>query len=414
VRVLILSQYYVPEPVPKPTDLAKALQQSGHSVSVISGFPNYPQGTLYSGYRLSALSREHIDGIPVVRTYEYPYHGTKAIGRIVNYLSFMLSAPWGSLFSPPCDVIYVWHPPLTIGVAAWIIARLRSVPFVYDVQDIWPESAVLAGVLHDGWLVRILARLERFVYRKADHLLVVTEGARQNLISKGVPESKVSVMPHWIDEAAFADSTPAQAEEIRSHFHWQGRFVVMFAGNIGLVQGLDCVVQAVTALRDQPDVLITFVGDGTDRARLMEMARVAQVGNQVQFIDSQPMGNMPHLMAAADVLLVHLKRSELSRYVIPTKTLAYLAAGKPILMAMDGAAAQLVSDAEAGLVVPPEDPSALAGAIRDLQRMPVQERLAMGQRGRQYLQTHLSKKTIIARYESLLQAVCERRRANGG
>ncbi|MDQ3486993.1 MAG: glycosyltransferase WbuB, partial [Acidobacteriota bacterium] len=133
MRVLILSQYYAPEPVPKPSELAEALRTRGHQVSVLTGYPNYPSGDLYDGFRLRPVERTTVDGVPVVRAFEYPYHGTRALGRMLNYASFMLTAPLASLFSPACDVIYVWHPPLTVGVAAAIIARIRGVGFVYDV-----------------------------------------------------------------------------------------------------------------------------------------------------------------------------------------------------------------------------------------------------------------------------------------
>src|SRR5437660_10947613 len=200
MRILILSQYYDPEPVPKPAELAEALRQRGHQVAVLTGFPNYPSGKLYKGFRLRMVKREVMNGIPVTRTFEYPYHGTNVIGRLLNYFSFMVSAPLGSLLTPACDAIYVWHPPLTVGVAAWVIAGLRGVPFIYDVQDIWPESAVLSGLLKEGWLVRMMSRLERFVYRRADHLLVVTDGSRKNLIAKGIAPARISAMPHWVDE----------------------------------------------------------------------------------------------------------------------------------------------------------------------------------------------------------------------
>ena len=183
--VLVVSHYYPPEPIPKAGDLATALTQRGHKVAVITGFPNYPSGKLYDARRLSFLSRRRDGAFPVVRTFQYPYHGRSVIGRLANYLSFMTSAPLGALFTSRCDVLYVWHPPLTVGVAAWLIARWKRAPFVYDVQDIWPESAVLSGLLKEGPLVRLISRIERFVYSKADHLICVTEGARQNLISKG-------------------------------------------------------------------------------------------------------------------------------------------------------------------------------------------------------------------------------------
>lgn len=407
MRVLILSQYYFPEPVPKPAELAQALTERGHRVAIVTGFPNYPTGKLHEGFRLGAVKRETVNGISVTRSYEFPYHGKRILGRIVNYLSFMVSAPVGSFLAPPCDVIYVWHPPLTVGVAAWLIARMRGVSFVYDVQDIWPESAVVSGLLKPGALVNLMYRLERFVYRRADRLLVVTEGARDNLISKGVDATKLSVMPHWIDEKLFQKSDENGHLRLREEYHWNDRFVVLFAGNIGMVQGLDTVVQAAKELRNNPHVLIVLVGDGTDKCRLQKLCNEMKLDN-VKFIKRQPMERMPQFMAAADALLVHLKRSELSHWVIPTKTLAYLAAGKPILMAMEGAAAQLLRDAEAGLVIPPEEPGALAEALCKISAMTETERVAMGERGRQYLLENLSKEKIINKYEEILRDLSQR------
>src|ERR1043166_8822943 len=145
MRVLILSHYYDPEPIPKPAGLARELRYRGHTVCALTGYPNYPTGKLYPGFRLGVVRRQEVDGIPVVRTFEFPHHGKRVVGRLLNYVSFMISAPLGSALIPACDVMYVWHPPLTVGLAAWVIARLRRVPFVYDVQDIWPESVVLSG-----------------------------------------------------------------------------------------------------------------------------------------------------------------------------------------------------------------------------------------------------------------------------
>lgn len=408
MRVLVLSQYYAPEPVPKPAELAQALAERGHSVAVVTGFPNYPAGKLYKGFRLGLFKREKIDGIPVTRTYEFPYHGTSVVGRIFNYLTFMLSAPIGSLFAPPCDAIYVWHPPLTIGLAAWMIARLRGVPFVYDVQDIWPESAVLSGLLREGWLVRMMSRLERFVYRRADFLLVVTEAARENLIAKGVDPAKIAAMPHWVDEKLFAEGGEGASSHLREQYGWKDRFVVLFAGNVGLVQGLETVVRAAGHLQKASEILIVLVGDGNDKERLLGLANRLGLNDHIRFIDRQPMEKMPEFMAASDALLVHLKQSKLSRLVIPTKTLAYLAAGKPILMAMDGAAAKLVTAAGAGIVVSPEDSIALSEAIRSVSAMPHEERGAMGERGRQYLLENLSKQKVISQYEEILQRVASR------
>lgn len=407
MRVLILSQYYWPEPIPKPAELAQALRQAGDEVAVITGYPNYPAGRLYDGYSLCLVQRESIDGVPVFRTFEFPYHGTRALGRVANYVSFMLSAPLGSFWTPRVDAIYVWHPPLTVGVAAWIIARLRGIPFVYDVQDIWPEAAVLSGILKPGFVVSCLSKLERFVYQRADHLFAVTAGARSNLISKGVPPAKVSVMPHWFDESIFRSEAQGAREEVRKTWGWSGKFIALFAGNLGLVQGLETIVRAAEHLHTDENVKIVFVGDGSDKNRLVELVDFLKLQERVQFIERQPMERMPEFMAAADCLLVHLKHSELSNYVIPTKTLAYLASGRPIIMAMLGAAADLVRVADAGIVLPPEDPALLAAGIRELSNLREDERLAMGRRGRDYLERHLSKEIIVPKYRAVLAGLVE-------
>ncbi|MEW6365600.1 MAG: glycosyltransferase family 4 protein [Acidobacteriota bacterium] len=410
MRILVLSQYYRPEPIAKPPELAEALQGRGHRVSALTSFPNYPSGKLHSGYRLKLMQREVIAGIPVLRALTFPYHGRRASGRILNYASFALFATLVGFVAPPCDIIYVWHPPLTIGIAAWLVARFRRVPFVYDVQDIWPESVTLSGVVRPGsWLLSTMSALERFVYARADHLIVVTEGARQNLITKGVPATKVSVLPHWVDDRLFDAVGREQVRLVRETYAWGSRFVALFAGNIGLLQGLETLVRAAAELPPDAGVLLVLVGDGTDKSRLEKLAIEIGATDRVQFIEQQPPDRMPALMAAADVLLVHLKRSAMSHHVIPTKTLAYMAAGKPLLMAMEGAAADLARASGAGTPVPPEEPGALARAMLALRSMDAGEREAMGSRGREYVRVHLSRDKVVPQYEALFQRMVDAR-----
>ena len=411
MRVLILSQYYKPEPIPKPAELAEELSHKGYSVSVVTGLPNYPTGVLYPGFRLGLVQRETADGISIARTFEFPYHGTNPIGRILNYISFMITAPLGSFFVPRCDVMYVWHPPLTVGVAAWLIARLHAIPFIYDVQDIWPETVVLSGMLRNKLVIRMLSRLERFVYLRADHIFVVTRGARENLLEKGVNPEKVSVMPHWIDETKAAQIDTETRQRVRQAYGWTNKFVSLFAGNIGIVQGLQAVVQAAALLPRDGGFLISLIGDGADKQRLRELAKSLDVVDRIQFLDRHPAEEMPVLMEAADTLVVHLKNAPMAHWVIPTKIFAYLSAGRPILMAMDGAGADLVRDSGAGIIIPPEDATALSQGIRALRDLPPENRAAMGRRGREYLLTNFSKRAVLAQYEQKLRMVA--RRANG-
>ena len=405
MRVLILSQYYDPEPVPKPAELAQELRRRGHEVEVITGFPNYPSGRLYAGFRLGLIRRTVMDGIRVVRAFEFPYHGRNAALRLVNYWSFVLAAPLAALFVRRADVMYVWHPPLTVGVAAWLVSRIRRIPYVYDVQDIWPDTAVMSGMLRPGMMMRAMARLEHFVYRRAAHILVVTADGRENLLGKGVPAGKVSVLPHWIDESIFTEVSDAEREALRERHGWCGEFVVLFAGNIGMMQGLDTLVRAAARLSAGDRIRLVVVGEGTDKERLQALARELEVADRVQFVERQPMSEMPRFMAAADALLVHLRRSELSRYIIPSKTLAYLAAGKPIVMATGGAAADLVREANAGVVIPADDPQRLAETLRRLATAPAGELQAYGRAGKAFLHATMTRNRVAPQYEEILRDV---------
>jgi glycosyltransferase involved in cell wall biosynthesis len=402
MHILILSQYYDPEPIPKPVELAQELQLLGHEVSVVTGFPNYPSGQLYPGYKLRFMQKTRLSGINVTRTYEYPYHGKSALGRIINYVSFMISAPFSLFKNRHFDVIYVWHPPLTVGIAAWIISVITRTPFVYDVQDIWPESVVVSGLVNNELVIKIISCIEKFVYRKASSLFVVTKGARENLIEKGVPEDKISVMPHWIDEKLFVSVGNTEIKNLRQEYGFSNRFVVMFAGNLGTVQGLDTIISAAENLIDDEKILFVFVGSGSDESRIKALVKSKNLNGHVCFIDRQPIDKIPQFLAAADVLLVHLKSSDLSDYVIPSKTTAYLAAGKPIIMAAGGAAAEIIEEINAGVAIEPENPFLMAEAIRNLSSTDINLLERMGECGHEYFLSSLSKKVVIPIYNKAL------------
>jgi glycosyltransferase involved in cell wall biosynthesis len=404
----VLSHYFCPEPIPKPLELAEALRDDGHTVEVVTGFPNYPSGELYPGFTLGLTRRDTISRIPVRRMFMYPDHGTSRVGRILNYGSFMLSAIVGGLLASPFDVIYVWHPPLSIGLSAAAIAGLRRRAFVYDVQDIWPESAIATGYLRPGRITRWMTSLEKYIYKRAAHILVVTDGAKRNLMEKGVPDAKITVAPHWYDDADFRSVPPDARETIRARHGWCERFVVMFAGNIGALQGLDTVLRACQLVPSTSNVLIAFVGDGSDKTRLLSLAKELGVDARVQFTARQPQSAMGGYFAAADALLVHLRASPLASLVIPSKTIAYLAAAKPIVMASVGAAADLVARADAGITVTPDDPAGLAQAVVEISHLLPAERDEMGQRGRRFFENNFTKAATLPIYLEVL-----RKSANG-
>lgn len=411
LRVLILSHYFWPEPIPKPRELAEALQAEGHRVEVVTGFPNYPEGRLYAGYSLRLLRREEIAGVLVRRTYMHPDHGKGLVGRLLNYLSFMISGIVGGLTAAPFDVMYVWHPPLSVGVTAGVIGFLRRRPFVYDVQDIWPESAIASGFLRPGRIVRWMAVLERLVYGWAGHILVVTDGAKANLQGKGVPGEKITVVPHWYDDKDIQSIGPGARMEVRTREGWHDHFVVMFAGNLGMMQGLDTIIRACAAFPPKSNLLVVFVGDGSDRKRLEGLARELAVEDRVRFLGRVPSSAMGSYFVGADTLLVHVRSSALSSMIIPSKTVAYLAAGKPIVMANVGASADLIERSGAGIVVPPDDPDALATAIVDISTRAESELLRMAESGRRFFEENFTRRATLPKYIALLESAAKRDRA---
>lgn len=402
MRVLILTQWYPPEPALLLQELAQTLQQLGHEVQVLTGFPNYPSGAVYAGYRVRPWQRETLAGVPLVRVALYPEHSKSALRRILNYISFALSAsllgPW--LVRRP-DVIFVYHPPLTIGWPAWVMGRLWRVPFVYQVQDMWPETLAATGMLHNPRAMAFVGALARRVYRCAAAILVISPGFRDNLLAKGVPGEKVHVVPNWANTETYRPRPPDAS--LATRLGLAGKFNVMFAGNIGEAQGLDTVLEAAALLSDEPGVQIVIVGDGIALEGLKRTAAARGVTN-ILFLGRYPADSMPGLYALADVLLVHLRDDPLFRITIPHKILAYMASGKPVLAAVSGDAADVVARAGAGVTCPPQHPPALAEAVRTLYTLLPSERAAMGFRGQQAVEREYGRGPLISQIETVLKS----------
>lgn len=407
MRVLLLSQWYVPEPDIKVHLLGKDLVARGHQVTSITGFPNYPKGHIYPGYRQRLWQWEYKDRVRVLRLPLYPDHSQLAVRRILNYLSFAASASlMGPVLCGSVDVMWVYHPPLTVGIPAWWISLLRRVPFVYEIQDMWPETVLASGMMSSELVAKWLGRLAQFIYRHASAITVISPGFKRNLVSKGVPPEKIYVIPNWADEDIYRPVPPDPEFAVRNGL--SGRFNIIYAGNMGTAQALGNVIEAASLLRDLRNIQFVFIGDGVEEPMLRQKVYERGLEN-VRFLGRQPAAEMPRFYALADALLVHLKRDPLFEITIPSKTLAYLACGRPILAAVSGDAADVVRDARAGVVCYPEDPEALAAAVRKLYRMSPSEREAMGQAGRAAYLANYTRQVLLDRYEELLTEVASTR-----
>ena len=413
MRILILSQFFSPEPDLKGVPFARELMRRGHEVEVLTGYPNYPGGKLYPGYRMQPWGREIIDGIAVNRVPLYPSHDRSTLRRAANYASFALSAAaLGPFLVERPDVVYVYHPPVTVGLPAMAVRALHGCPLVYDVQDLWPDTVASSGMMANRGLKAALGRWCQWVYSKVDRIAVLSPGFRKTLIRRGVAADKIDVIYNWADEANLrGDGHP---EDRRHELGMAGRFNVVFAGTMGLVQKLDTILEAARiCAATAPDVQFVFVGGGVDKARLEQLAGKLQLPN-VRFLPRQPMQAIGGILALADALLVHLQDDPLFRITIPSKTQAYLAMGRPILMAVAGDAARLVEQSGGGVNCPPEDPAALAEAVRRLRATSQPERDAMGRRGRAFYDRHLSLAVGAEKFERMFKDLLQRRRAKRG
>jgi colanic acid biosynthesis glycosyl transferase WcaI len=409
MKVLFLTQWFDPEPIFKGLPFARALRDRGHEVQVLTGFPNYPEGKLYPGYRLRLMQREVMDGIEVIRVPLYPSHDSSALRRVANYVSFALAASLiGSWAVRRADVMYVYHPPATVALPAIVIGTLRGIPFVYDIQDLWPDALAATGMVKSGFLLRLVDWWCRMTYGMADRIVVLSQGFKRVLVQRGVEEAKVEVIYNWAEEGAAAAAPPNAS---LSPDALPGPFNVVFAGTMGKAQALETVLQAARIVKgSDPDVRFTFIGGGTEVERLLDLAREMQLDNVV-FEARRPMSEMGAVLGAADLLLVHLKDDPLFAITIPSKTQAYMAAGRPIVMAVRGDAAELVKRADAGVACPPEDPEALAKRIIELRRLPWERLEEMGQNGREFYKRELSIQVGVGRFEELFRLVISGRDA---
>jgi glycosyltransferase involved in cell wall biosynthesis len=415
MKVLLLSQFFDPEPASIPgMPLARFLQSRGHDVEVVTGFPNYPGGRLYPGYRLKLHSQETDHGVRIHRVPLYPSHDRSSLARLANYGSFAVaSATIGTVVTSRQDVTYVYHPPATAALAALFWRRIRAAPFVLHVQDLWPESVVSSGMIRPGVRTLVQSALGAWcnhLYEKAASVAVISPGFKRALVARGVRDEKVHVVYNWAEENLFYPQEPDPA--LRSALGLDDVFSVVYAGNIGYYQGLDTAIRAASRLRHHPRFRFVIVGDGGALPELRDLATRLQADNVV-FLGRQPYREMGRVSALADVLLISLQDLDFFASTVPGKTQVSFACGRPVIMAVRGDAADLVREAGSGIVVCPGDERAMSRAYETMYLMDEADRRAMGARGAEFYRDKLALSEGAGQIEALLQQAVKARRSQG-
>lgn len=392
MRILYLTQWWEPEPnIVKGVEFVRALEAAGHEVTVVTGFPNYPTGKVYAGYKLRPIQHESRSGIRIVRLALYPNHSQSSIGRAVNFLSFFLSAlVYGLLRAGRYDLVYVYHPPITVGLAAALFGWARNRKFVIEIQDLWPDMIAASGMAGTGRLARILGPVCNFVYRRASRVIAQSEGMFTRLVERGVPPAKLATIRNPADSTALERPLPMPRDTLRL----SDGFVFLYGGNLGAAQGLDTAIRAAKLAMDRgAGFELRLMGRGIEAQPLKELA--TEIGaNNVSFGEPVAKEEVPAVFASADVLLTQWADKPLFQITIPSKTQFYLASGKPILAALDGETADILRASGAAVVVAPGDAEALANAMIEMAGYSRGKLDAMGASGENFYARNFSFETM--------------------
>ncbi len=398
MRLLIVTQYFWPETF-RVNDLAAGLRERGHEVTVYTGKPNYPDGRFFAGYGFFRQAHDRYRDMRIIRVPLIPRGDGGSFRLALNYLSFALFASVLAPFRVPgrFDAILAYEPsPVTVGLPALVLKKLKGAPLLFWVQDLWPESLSATGAVRAPWILKGVGRLVSFIYRGSDLILVQSRAFIQSVTAFGIPAERIAYFPNSAEEIYRPVVLPPDAPE-RSRL--PAGFRVMVAGNVGAAQDFETVIDAAERLKTHPDIHWIIVGDGRLLPWVEAEVKRRNLGNTVQLAGRHPVESMPRWFALADAMLVTLRRDPIFAMTIPARAQSYLACAKPIVAALDGEGARVIREAGAGVAVAAGDAAALAGAVLAMYRMPEPERRAMGESGRRYFEAHFERQRLLGQLE---------------
>jgi glycosyltransferase involved in cell wall biosynthesis len=398
MHILLIHQAFAALDEPGGTrhhELARYLAQRGHRVTVIASPVSYLTGK----HSQAREDNSNLEQVTILRTYTYSALHKSFIHRIFAFFSFMVSSFVTGLKVKEVDLVWGTSPPIFQGLTAWALARLKGVPFLFEVRDLWPAFAVGVGVLRHRILIWLSEWLERFLYRQADCVMVNSPGFIPHIQARGAP--RIELVPNGADPRMF--DPRSNGAEFRQQHALEQKFVVLYAGAHGMSNDLGVVLEAARLLAPQKEIVIVFLGDGKEKPALMQQAASLGLEN-VRFLSPVAKVAMSQALAGADACLAILKPIPLYATVYPNKVFDYMAAGRPVLLAIDGVIRQVVEEAQAGLFVPPGEARLLADAIRRLAADPLVAR-QMGQRGRQCVETRFDRLHLAESLAQILESM---------
>lgn len=399
MKVGILTQYYPPEigaPQARLSALAEAMARKGHEVYVLTALPNYPGGKIYQGYNRSVVM-ENRNGVKVIRCWLYATQSVGLLARLACYVSFAVTS-WvvGIVNLPKLDYLITESPPLLLGITGYLLSCLKQCRWIFNVSDLWPESAVRLGIIRSSWMLKLARRLELFCYQKA---WLVSAQSREivQYVKNRCPDARTYYFPNSVDPAKF--SPDRRTDAIRAELAGERTCVALYAGLHGIAQGLEQILMAAQKLLDLKELGIVFIGDGSQRESLIKQCRELALTN-VRFVDPKPYHEIPLWIASADIALVPL--GGVLPGAVPSKLYEAMGSGVSTVLIADGEAAKIVRQAEAGVVLPPGDIDSIAMALRDLVAHK-DKRVRMGDNGRKAALERFSREGITTAYAEFME-----------
>lgn len=405
MKLLILTQYYPPETGAAQNrlhELAIRLKERGVDIQVLTAMPNYPQMKIYKGYRNKCRHKEQLDGITVYRSWIYAGNSRSVFLRLINYFSFVFTSFFAGLFrTSKCDFILCESPPLFLGITAYLLSRIKKAKLIFNVSDLWPESAEKLGLIKSKPLLRATTKLEEFLYRKSFLISGQTQGIVKN-ISERIPDKQV----YWLrNGAALSYYNPNKITSAwrKDNGFKKKDFLIYYGGIIGHAQGLEVILKAAYRLQKEDDIQFVLMGSGPVKDALLEMKNDMRLAN-VNFFDTVPKTEIPEVLAAMDISIIPLKKLDLFKGAIPSKIFESLAMKKPILLGVEGEAKDLfIDEGNCGLAFQPENDEELAEKVLLLSR-DQEQIISLGNNARSYAELKFDREKIADEfYESLVQ-----------
>lgn len=406
-KILLLHQYYLGKNEGgggRFNRMCKIWTDDGFSVTVLAGTVHYATGTKLEKYRGKWTVKEEIGNLKVIRCFVSSSYNKNFLGRLFAYFSFFLSSLWAGIFHlAKVDIIIASSPPLTAGLTAIILSFFKKCPFIFEIRDLWPDSAIQSGVLKNKFLIKFSYWIENISYKKSYKIVVLTPAFREYLIGKRIPDEKIVFIPNAADLDLFKPDD--KYNWVRETYGLDNKFVVLYTGAHGIANGLNQVLDAAVLLRDYKDIIFMFVGDGMEKKSLKERAEKLSLKNII-FVDTQPKERIVDFINVSDVCTAVLRKLEVFKTVYPNKIFDYMACGKPIIIGIDGVAREIIEKAQCGIFAEPENSIQIRNAVlvfynnKDLGKI-------YGENGRKFVEENFDRSKMAKKYEELIENVGE-------